>query len=104
MAFDFGRSYMLGKQKDDEEPKGITVNQLIVVISLILTTYKNAFNVMALREKVARSLGMDVGEITIADMQSALDQLQTKQLIKRTKNFNLIGCPGLGKALRKLLV
>jgi len=103
MTFDFGRSYMLGTQKE-EEPKGHTINQLMVVIGFILTTSKNAFNFMALRERVAKSLEMEVGEITIADMRSAIDQLQAKQLIKRTKNFNLIGCPGLGKALRKLLV
>ena len=82
----------------------IRKHQLIMAASLILATYKNAFNFMALREKVAKSLGVEVGEITVADMQSAIDQLQAKQLVKRTKNFNLIGCPGLGKALRKMLV
>lgn len=110
MAFDFWRNYMINIATDrrlvdlDGEPEGITTNQLMVAICFILRTYKSAFNFMALRAKVAESLEMDIGAITIADMQSAVNQLQSKQLVRRTKSFNLIGCPGLGKALRKLLV
>ncbi len=110
MAFDFGRNYMLDTKPFsrlidvDEEPRGITVHQLMLVSCLILAIHKNAFDFMILREKVAKSLEVEVGEITIADMQSAIDQLHSKKLIKRTKSFNWVGCPGLGKALRKLLV